>query len=183
MPAMLAIGVVWTVARRNYPRLANRIGAGLIAGFIAILIGGEPVRLLGVALGGFPTDMPNTFGKWILGQMETNTTVVLTGAFYHVLLNGSTFGLMYALLFGKTPWAWGILWLLFFELGMMIGPPVLVMFGPFGVHGAWPGLFLASFAVHISAGVVLGLLAQRWIRDKETIIEIARRSRSTPRVR
>lgn|SRR6266436_728938 len=34
-PATVALLFVWTYASRNYPRLANRIGAGLAAGFIA----------------------------------------------------------------------------------------------------------------------------------------------------
>lgn len=53
VPALAIIGLIWVYAARHYPRLANRIGAGIAAGLIATIIGSEPVRLLGVALGGF----------------------------------------------------------------------------------------------------------------------------------
>lgn len=170
VPAVIVIALIWVYAARHYPRLANRIAAGLAAGLIATIIGGEPVRLLGVAMGWFPSDMPVMFGKWITGRMETTPMVVTTGLVYHVLLNGSTFGMMYTLLAGKVHWGWGVAWLMFFETGMMLLPPVPLMYGPVGIYGAWPGLFIASLLVHVTVGVVLGLLAQRWVRDRGTIV-------------
>ena len=62
--------------------------------------------------------------------------------------------------------------MMFFETGMMLLPPVPLMFGPVGIYGAWPGLFIASLLVHIVSGVVLGLLAYRWVRDRGTIFSL-----------
>lgn len=112
------------------------------------------------------------FGKWITGRMQADPMVYLTGEVYHVLLNGSTFGMMFALLAGKVRWGWALAWMMFWETGMMLLPPVPLMFGPFGLYGAWPGLFIASLLVHIALGVVLGLLAQRWVRDRGTIFSL-----------
>ncbi len=174
VPALIVITLIWVYSTRHYPRLANRIGVGLAAGLIATIIGGEPVRLFGVWIGWFPSDMPVMFGKWITGGMTASPVVTLTGAIYHIVLNGSTFGLLYALIAGRVHWGWAIPWLLFFETGMMILPPVPLMLGPFGIHGAWPGLFIASLLVHLAFGVILGLLTQRWIRDKGTIFSLLR---------
>jgi len=129
LPALIVLVAIWTYASRQYPRLSNRIGAGLAAGLIAAL-GLDVVRLMGVALGAFPGDMPTMFGKMITGRMETDALVLLTGYVYHLLLNGTTFGMMYTLLAGKARWGWGLAWGLFFELGMMTAPPVPMMTGP-----------------------------------------------------
>lgn len=174
VPAVIIIALIWVYSTRHYSRLANRIGAGLAAGLIATIVAGEPVRLLGVWMGWFPSDMPVMFGKWITGGMTESPLVTITGSVYHVLLNGSTFGLMYTLLAGRVHWVWAIPWLLFFETGMMALPPVPLMYGPFGLYGAWPGLFIASLLVHLAFGVILGLLTQRWVRDKGTIFSLLR---------
>ena len=42
VPALIVIALIWIYAARHYLRLANRIGAGLAAGLIATIIGGEP---------------------------------------------------------------------------------------------------------------------------------------------
>jgi len=169
-PALIVLGAIWWYATRNYPRLANRVGAGLAAGLIASL-GLDIVRLTGVALGAFPGDMPTMFGQMITGRMDTGPGVLWAGYAYHGL-NGATFGLMYTLLAGKVRWVWGVAWGLFFELGMMTLPPVPMMAGPFGIYGFWPGLFVASFIAHVVFGVILGVLAERWVRDKGTIVAL-----------
>ncbi|MEX0802526.1 MAG: hypothetical protein WD688_04315 [Candidatus Binatia bacterium] len=171
VPAIIILGVIWGYASANYPRLSNRIDAGLAAGFIASL-GLDVFRLIGVALGAFPGDMPTMFGKTITGQMEIGPGVLLAGYTYHLLLNGTTFGMMYTLLAGKAHWLWGLAWGLFFELGMMVLPPVPMMAGPFGIHGFWPSLFIASLIAHVVFGVILGLLAQRWVRDRGTMFSL-----------
>lgn len=172
IPALIVIALIWVYSVRRYPRLANRIGVGLAVGLIGTFIGGEPVRLLGVWMGWFPSDMPVMFGKWITGKMTDSPIVTFTGSVYHIVLNGSTFALLYALIAGRAHWGWGVAWILFFEMGMMALPPVPLMFGPFGIYGAWPGLFIASLLVHLVFGAIVGLLAQRYIRDKGTIFSL-----------
>jgi len=170
LPALIILAAIWRYALRAYPRLANRIGAGLAAGFIATF-GLDAVRLTGVTLGAFPMDMPTMFGQLITGTMGPDAGVLLSGYTYH-FLNGATFGLMYALLAGKARWGWGVAWGLFFELGMMTLPPVAMMTGPFGIFGFWPKLFIASFIAHIVFGAILGVLAERWVRHRGTIFSL-----------
>src|SRR2546426_6678551 len=86
-PATVALLFVWTYASRNYPRLANRIGAGLAAGFIASL-GLDTIRVIGVKMGAFPGDMPTMMGQMITGEMGTSAGVLLAGYTYHLLFNG-----------------------------------------------------------------------------------------------
>lgn len=67
VPAILVLVGIWLYAAGNYPRLANRIAAGAAASFIASL-GLDVVRLIGVAQGAFPGDMPTMFGQMITGR-------------------------------------------------------------------------------------------------------------------
>jgi uncharacterized Tic20 family protein len=157
IPALLVLLGIAAYAYRRYPRLYNRIAWGLGAGAIATL-GLELIRLPGVLAGAFPGDMPGVFGQMIVGQK--GALALIAGYTYH-FLNGATFGIMYTLLFGKARWYWGIAWGLFFEFGMMISPPVLMMAGPFGVRGFWPELFVVTFAAHVIFGAVFGWLAER----------------------
>lgn len=172
VPAIVVLIGIWLYASGNYPRLANRIAAGAAASFLASL-GLDAVRLIGVAQGAFPGDMPTMFGQMILGRMSMDGAVRLAGYTYH-LLNGATFGIMYALLAGKVHWGWGLAWGLFFELGMMTMPPVPMMAGPFGIHGFWPRLFIASLVAHVVYGVILGVLTARWVRDRGMIFSLLR---------
>ncbi len=131
LPALVVLAVIAVYAHGRLPRLFNRITWGLGAGAIATLAL-EAVRGPGTALGAFPDDMPKVFGQMITGQ--TGAVAVLTGYPYH-FLNGATFGLQFALLFGLVRWFWGMAWALVYELGMMLSPPVMMMAGAFGVRG------------------------------------------------
>lgn len=113
------------------------------------------------------------FGQMMTGRMDKGLGVLLAGYTYHGL-NGATFGLMFTLLAGKVRWPWGLAWGLFFELGMMTLPPVPMIAGPFGIYGFWPWLFIVSFIAHVVFGVILGVLAERWVQDKGTLLALLR---------
>lgn len=162
LPALVVLIAIAAYARRRYPRLYNRIAWGLWAGAIATFAL-EFVRAPGVLAGAFPGDMPAMFGRMIVGQ--EGVSAFLAGYPYH-FLNGATFVLMYTLLFGKVRWYWGIAWGLFFELGMMVSPPVLMAAGPFGVGGYWPWLLIVTFIAHVAFGAAFGLLTEKKIADR-----------------
>lgn len=166
LPALAGLAAIAGYAYRRYPRLFNRMIWGLGAGAISS-IGLDLIRISSTAAGAFPADMPQSFGQMITGQM--GGSALLVGYLYH-FLNGATFGLMYALLFGRIRWYWGIAWALLFELGMMLSPPVMMMAGPFGVRGFWPALFLASLLAHVVFGAVLGWIAERKITHHGSIL-------------
>jgi len=87
------------------------------------------------------------------------------GYAYHYW-NGASFATVYALLFGKTAW-WGPLLfsVLFVETGMM--GFMRAAMGPL----TW-GIFLVSLFAHIVFGLVVGVLLQRIVHDKGTILNL-----------
>lgn len=85
--------------------------------------------------------------------------------------NGASFAVVYALVFGRTPW-WGPLLyaLLFIETGMLVFmqaamPPL-----------TW-GVVLVSFFAHVVYGLVLGVLFARFLRDEGTILQLVTQPR------
>jgi hypothetical protein len=87
------------------------------------------------------------------------------GYAYHYW-NGASFAVVYALVFGRTPW-WGPLLyaLLFIETGMLVSmqaamPPL-----------TW-SLVFTSFFAHAVYGAVLGVLFARFLRHDGSILEL-----------
>jgi hypothetical protein len=120
----------------------------------------------GVGLKTLPADMPTMFGKLIFGTDSVTAVILIVGYLYH-FLNGASFGLVYTVLAGKVAWYWGIVWGLIIEVLMMTTPPMLLMgVGPFGVNTGAPWYFLTTLAAHIAFGAVLGLLAERFVKEK-----------------
>lgn len=178
LPSLVLLLLIPVISWRRYPRLANRIVAGVGAG-ILLTIGLDIVRLTGVWLGAFPGDMPTMFGRMITGEMGTSAAVLLAGYSYH-FLNGIDFALVYTLVAGKVRWYWALPWALFIELGMMVSPPVMMTAGPFGIHGFWPWLFIVTLLAHVVMGVVLGVFAERWVRDEGSLLGLIRRAEAVP---
>lgn len=89
----------------------------------------------------------------------------LLGYGYH-FLNGIAFGTVFSVFFGKTRWWVAVVYsVLFVEMGMMLLPPMAKMLGPFGIteYGTpWNAMFMTTLLAHVSMGVVLGLIEQRW---------------------
>lgn len=152
-------------------RLLHRLWIGVVAG-IALTVALDIFRFRGFMLGYLPSDMPLLFGKEILGLgpgAEPTTPAYVLGYGYH-FLNGIGFGVVFSLLFGKTPWYVAVLYsVVFVELGMMTLPPMAKMLGPFGIerYGTiWNGMFITTLVAHIGMGVAPGLIVQTWGRYK-----------------
>ncbi len=175
--SLIVLVVVLVKSRRNYPRLSNRAITGLWAGAVAT-VALDLIRYpVGVGLQTLPGDMPTMFGQFIFGTDEVTGDLLLVGYLYHYL-NGADFGLVYTLIAGKVRWYWGVVWGLIVEVLMMTTPPMLLMgVGPFGTNTGAPWYFLTTLAAHIAFGAVLGLVAERFVKERGTIFEILR---STP---
>jgi len=78
LPSLVVFVIIWRFSFGKYPRLGNRISAGLGAGLLAAL------ALDVVRVSSFPGDMPTMFGQMITGQMG-GAAVLWTGYAYHVL--------------------------------------------------------------------------------------------------
>lgn len=169
LPAMLALVGVILHSRGRFPSLHRRILVGLGAGLVATLAL-DAVRQAGVIHSWLPGDSPVMFGRMA-------TASAAFAVFYSVgllvhYMNGASFGLIYAFVWGKRNSArnalfWAVAWALVLELGMMTGPPMGPMVGLFGKAFAWPQLFLVTLAAHLLFGLTLGILSQHFLTDRD----------------
>lgn len=189
LPSVLLLLVVWGAARvAGYERLTNRIWTGLWAGAVATAAL-DVFRLPSFTLGLLPGNLPRMFGVLILNTMATGPTPLsdFVGYVYHYWVS-VCFGLTYALLVGQTRWWGGLIWGLIIEVGMMTTPPMVVAMdtGYFGLklgHGILNGVFIGSLIPHVSYGVFLGLLLERYLRHRGMLFDLIRGTWGTLRAR
>ncbi len=191
IPSLILLVVVWLLARaRGYERLTNRIWTGFWVG-TAATAALDLFRLPAFLLGLLPGNMPRMFGVLIFDTMATGPTPAsdIVGELYHFAGVSAAFGLTYALIMGRTRWWGGLIWGLIIEAGMMTTPPMVVAMdtGYFGLklgHGLLNDVFIGSLIPHISYGIALGLLLERYVRHEGTIFgllaEVLRRPRAEP---
>ena len=178
IPSIALLGIVWAAAARlGFHRLTNRIWTGLWIGF-ACTAALDSFRLISFSLGLLPGNMPRLFGVLILGTMAQGPTPLsdFVGSLYHYWVS-ACFGLTYTLLVGRTRWWGGLIWGLIIEVGMMTTPPMVVAMGSgyFGLKlgkGLLNGVFLGSLVPHISFGIALGLLLERYTRHRGSILKL-----------
>lgn len=176
LPSFLLLALVWVLgAWSRHDRLTNRIWVGIWAGAAATGVL-DAIRLTGFHLGQMPGNMPRMFGVLILDRMALGPSLGsdVLGYAYHYWV-GACFGLAYALVCGRFRWWGGLVWGLIIEIGMMVTPPMVVAMdtGYFGVKFG-PGLLVTSLTAHVAFGIVLGLLAERYVRHKGTVITLLR---------
>ena len=167
MPSLVILVAVAAYSKNHFPALANRIWAGLGAGAVATFVL-DFFRQMGVMHGWLATDTPIMFGKMILGPQAGAMSVLLVGVIYH-FLNGASFGVFYTIVWGKAHWWWGLVWVLIVEVGMMTASPMAPIFGPFGSKTGGPAFFIITLLAHIGFGIMLGALAQHWVKHKGSI--------------
>jgi hypothetical protein len=186
LPSIALLVLVWIAARRlDYGRLVNRIETGVWVGFVATAAL-DVVRLTSFSLGLLPGNLPRMFGVLILDRMAVGPSTVsdIVGSFYHYWVS-ACFGLAYTLLVGRTRWWGGLVWGLIIEVGMMTTPPMVVAMGSgyFGLKlgkGILNGVFLGSLVPHISYGVLLGLLLERYVAHRGTLVALLRAAWQRP---
>jgi hypothetical protein len=174
VPSFGLLAIVWvTAAWLGELRLTNRFWVGAWAGAAATGLL-DAFRLTGFHLGWMPGNMPRMFGVLILDRMALGPSLGsdVLGYLYHYWV-GACFGLTYTLLAGRAQWWGGLVWGLIIEVGMMVTPPMVVAMdtGYFGVKFG-PGLFVTSLTAHVAFGVALGLLAERYVRHRGTILAL-----------
>jgi hypothetical protein len=180
VPSIVLLAVVWVLAHaQGYERLTNRIWTGMWVG-AAATAALDLFRLQSFLLGLLPGNMPRMFGVLILDTMAIGPTPTsdVVGGLYHYWVS-ACFGLTYALIIGRTRWWGGLIWGLIIEVGMMTTPPMVVAMdtGYFGLklgHGLLNGVFIGSLIPHISYGVALGLLLERYVRHPGTVFALLR---------
>lgn len=107
-------------------------------------------------------------------NMQASPLEFVIGGLYH-FWNGATMAAVYTLVIGKGRWYYGLLWGFIIHIGMMLAPWMIPMVGPFGInYGPGYTIFVASLLAHLAYGAVLGILAQRFVKDKQTLINFVR---------
>jgi len=179
-PSIIALFVLLAYARARYPRLSNRMIAGLISGAIAT-IGLEVIRYPGVLAHILPMDEPSALGLVLVTAKDMHhiemllhdkhpiaLSLLLAGYLWH-FWNGATFGLVYTVLLGKAKWYYGVVWGFLIEVGMMTLPPMTMMGGLFMLKMGY-GPFGVTLLAHLLWGAVLGLLAARLVKERGGIL-------------
>lgn len=180
LPSLGLLLVVWLAAQaKGYRRLVNRIETGVWVGFVATAAL-DVLRLASFQFGLLPGNMPRMFGVLIFDRMALGPSLTsdFVGSLYHYWIS-ACFGLTYALLVGRTRWWGGLIWGLIIEVGMMTTAPMVVAMGTgfFGLaagKGLLNGVFLGSLAPHVSYGIALGLLLERYLAHRGTILTLLR---------
>ncbi len=186
IPSFSLLILVWLLAFfLDYKRLQNRISTGVWVGASATAAL-DVFRLTSFSLGLLPGNMPRMFGVLILDTMAVGPTPWsdFIGSLYHYWVS-ACFGLTYALICGKTRWWGGLIWGLIIEVGMMITPPMVIAMdtGYFGLklgQGIFNGIFIGSLIPHISYGIALGLLLERFLKHNGSVFGLIRQAFKVP---
>jgi len=186
IPSIFLLAVVWLAAfLLGYGRLQNRIWTGLWVG-ASTTAALDVFRLTSFMLGLLPGNMPRMFGVLIFDTMAVGPTPFsdFIGSLYHYWVS-ACFGLTYALICGRTRWWGGFIWGLIIEVGMMTTPPMVIAMdnGYFGLklgQGILNGVFIGSLIPHISYGIALGLLLERYVKHQGSIFTLVGRALKAP---
>lgn len=195
IPSVVIVFAVGILTRSKFPRLTNRIFKGMAAGAIATLAL-EAIRIPGYMFAKWiPMDSMISLPGLLLTEKisalsEIKQLVMQSGVamnLYHAPLdafvagalwhfwNGATFGIIYALIIGKGRWWYGLIWAFVIEIVMMVAPYLIMMQGPFGIkYMDGYNIFAITLVAHLVFGLVLGVLVQRFIKEKETIVALLR---------
>jgi hypothetical protein len=169
LPALVLLLSLTFYSKNRYPDVYRRIVVGFGFGALATFAL-DAIRQIGVIHNFLPGDTPIMFGKMItLGNTFLENWPV--GMLVHIL-NGASFGLFYAFVFGKRKsykdaLFWALLWGMTQETLMMIGPPMAPMVGPFGINYSWPGLFIITLIAHVFFATTYGLLIQTFLKKED----------------
>ncbi|MEJ2367737.1 MAG: hypothetical protein P8Z49_05165 [Acidobacteriota bacterium] len=167
LPSIAVLAIVFVLAAAGgLDRLKNRLLMGALAGLVAT-VGLEVVRIISFrAFGGMPGSMPELLGvlltnRFMLGPSVTSN---ILGWAYH-FWNGACFGMIFALVFGRKPFWWAVIYAEAIGVGFLLSPAVRSM--GIGFMGSqMPGMPITVFLAHLVFGTILGLLCAKWIRDK-----------------
>jgi hypothetical protein len=160
-PSLILLLLCGVVASRMDERVfLNRLVTGAWGG-IAATISYDLIRAIVWAAGLLsynPFMSHPVFGSLITGAPEASTPAIVVGWAYH-FWNGFGFGVMYTLIAGPAQWYFALGWALLLEVGWLTAMPGLL-------HFRLSAEFLVvSLSGHGMYGVVLGLIARRFIRE------------------
>jgi len=159
--ALLAVATA-AAALRGHRVLSRRIVMGAVSG-LAATVGLEIVRWVSFHLGGMPGDMPRLLGvlltdRFMLGPSPLSD---ILGYAYH-FWNGVCFGIIFAVVFGRRPLWWALVFAQLIGIGFLLSPAVQALgIGFMGME--MPAMPLTVVLAHLVYGVLLGVLGRRLI--------------------
>jgi len=165
LPSIVVMGLVFSVAIvHSQRRLVNRMFAGAAAGIIAT--GGlEIVRLTGFHYGWMPGDLAMLMGVLLTDQFMSGPSMLsnILGYTYHYW-NGLAFGIIFAVIFGRTSTWWGVAYGLVIATGFLMGPAVRATGAGFmGLE--MPMMPVTIYSGHLVFGILLGFFCRKWIKE------------------
>ncbi len=193
IPSVIAIFAIGVYAHSKLSRLSNRLFTGMWIGAVSTFAL-EVFRIPGYLYARWiPMDdmimLPGMLltekAPSIMGVREVimqsgvpmhlfvpPIDALIAGAVWH-FWNGATFGIVYALFVGKGRWWYGLIWGFVVEIGMMLAPWLIMMMGPFGVkYLDGYNIFVMTLIAHLAFGAVLGILIQRFVKEKGSLISL-----------
>lgn len=160
--AMTVAFAVW----RGYRRLVNRVWVGIAAGMLAT-VALEAVRITSFRVfHGMPGDMPKLLGVLLLNRFMLGPSALsnVLGYLYH-FWNGACFGIIFAVIFGRIRFYWGILYGEAIGNGFLLSPAVTAL-GVGFFASKMHAMQITVWVAHLFYGTTLGLLCQRWIHER-----------------
>jgi len=195
LPSVIVVAAIAIYTSIKSKWLGNRIVTGLWAGALATLAleairvpgyailhwlpGDDMIMMPGLFLIGMVPSFPALMQMMQSGaSMQPMAIVFIVGGLYH-FWNGAVMGCTYSILVGKARWHYGLVWGFIVHIGMMLAPWLVMMFGAFGLgYAQGYNIFTMSLLAHLAWGTVLGILVQRFVKDKYSIIAKLRARRS-----
>jgi hypothetical protein len=110
-----------------------------------------------------PGDLPRLLGVLLTDRFMLGPSALsdVLGYTYH-FWNGASFGLVFAVLFGRASWRWTSIYGLVIGLGFLAGPAVRAMgVGFLGLQ--MPTMTVTVVVAHLAYGLLLGLCLSRSI--------------------
>jgi hypothetical protein len=176
LPAVFLLVVIALLSWKSTPAVARSIVWGGLAGVVGT-IGLEVVRLTGLHFGYMPGNLPRLMGVLLLNRFALGPSLAsdVAGWAYH-FWNGASFGIIYVLVFGAARrWA-GVLYGIAVGVGFLTGPVVLSLgVGYFGLQFS-KGFPVTVLAAHVVFGLVLGVLARRFLSSQGSLVLATARS-------
>ncbi len=162
---VILLAGAFLASTRGHHRLANRIWAGMLAGFVGTL-GLEVVRATSFRLGGMPGDMPRLLGVLLTNRFMYGPSLGsdLLGWAYH-FWNGISFGIIFTVLFGRPRLIWAVIYAQLIGIGLLLGP-VVKSFGIGFMGKDMPAMPLTVVVAHLVFGVLLAAVVRRRVAEK-----------------
>lgn len=156
IPTYVILIVLWAGLLRG-PRheIADAIAIGAVGGFLGV-IAYDVARIPFVFAGYRIFAQNSSYGLWILDAPYSTRFSLVAGWMYH-FLNGTLFGVMYAVFLRGRHWLWAIVWAFLLETIALVSP-----YGPIYHITRSNFLMIVAYYGHVAYALPLGLMVQHW---------------------